>query len=141
MGFLSTKINNKQYAKGDFPRSPKTETVITFLEEQGFKLIDYIPLKNRTYEPVVKLIYDLAKDSDENSFMSGESLFDKNKVWVRFWKGGEINKENPIFFCVTHKDGTKPKDPCWLETKDTSNAIKIEDFNEFVAKANSYFEF
>ena len=146
--FLSTKVKNTEVFYDKFPNTPKTNDVIEFLEYNGFKKnID----EYGTFAQLDHAIRNKAEYSKNDGFMVCEDIDEPDrKKWIRFWKHGEINEHNPIFFCRLLDDGhwVPESDKDFIAStyfeKDLDNIFdsqtKYKKYDEFVEIVNKHFE-
>lgn len=131
--YLSTKPNKVNYG---FPRIPKLDTVIKFLNENEFVQIPYN--KNSFYIT----LFD-TNSTDKKRYMyaisSGRTFY-----WLRFCKEGECSSENPIYFCRLTENGipsSEKDDLGYIELIGrVGHDIKFNSYEEFCDEVDKNFE-
>lgn len=97
--FLSTKIEK---VKGGFPEIPKTDEIISFLEQNGFVKCDYEHGSESYFLTMA------AMESNVPLYLIGTAFC--NTYLVEFCNPGKISADNPIFAIRTTHDGSDPKE-------------------------------
>ena len=137
MGYLSTKVKDKRYLKNRFPSVFVYFDILAFLEGNGFKQYDsadFLDNKNSLHNKINKV----STKSNERGFIVVQSSLFRNRHWFRFWGGGQITKDNPIFFVYDINDKNSPNYGC-IEL-DNGALINRLNSNEFANYVNEFFE-
>jgi len=130
--YISNKITNSDVLYDGFPKTPKLQDVIDFLEDHGF-------IKMRSYD------YDHAflDDIEDDRYIVQESTWHaKKEYWVRFCKAGKPSAKNPIYFCrltETGKQVSDDDDMAYVEYYFDNNGDDktFENYKEFVDYVNT----
>lgn len=135
--YLSTKVN----VKSPCPLEPCQEDMINFLQANGFEEIKNFDYENADLFDLVKMISFKSEENKKREYLVSNDLYQKEYRWIRFWFGGEINNENPIFFVRVTNNGhftEKVKGPnCALENA-TRRFKEIYAYNDFVDFINDF---
>ena len=129
--YLSTKVkSDKVY--GEFPHTPKFEDIINFLEDSKFEYIDATEecKKCKEYMHFMDYLNNIAKRATHPQYTWQKNHDDKT-YWLRFWKPGEISKEenNFIYYCTCDDDGEDLHNH-WKESVGWWGE-RYEDFKDF----------
>ena len=131
--YLSTKVK----ARLDFPRTRKFETIIDFLDKAGYNDIKY------DIQHLSKSALEYISKQNGKSYCFGTHTLHKNIHWLRIYNGGEISRENPVYYMLCGKDD----DDDMYENIDMtsfaensaehpSDYVQYRDFNEFIDVLN-----
>lgn len=138
--YLLSKKNAKK-PKLAFPSKPVRDDVVDFLKDNGFEEIE-----NEYGVDFFKLMRDAQKIAGENRSGFIQETKDKayqrngvdNYIWIRFWLGGKICRDNPVFFVRVTEDGSNPNTgiPAFIEwsTNDDQAYSNYEAFRQDVNK-------
>jgi hypothetical protein len=97
--YLSTKVKAKLY----FPRTRKFETIIEFLDKVGYNDIKYdiqYRIQHHTKSALEYISKENGKSYCFSIFTSNKNITNKNIYWLRIYNGGEISKENPVYYML-----------------------------------------
>lgn len=137
MKLLSEYLSTKVKARLNFPRTRKFKTIINFLDKAGYNDIKY-DINHHT-----KSALEYISKENEKSYCFGKHTSYQNIHWLRIYNGGEISKENPVYYMLC---GDGDDDDMYGNIDMTSFAensaehpsdyVQYRDFDEFIDLLN-----
>lgn len=142
---------NPKRVKYLLPAKPKTQDMIDCLINNGFEELDYNDYFRQYHylDEILPKIVEIAKETNKAAFYVKQykSLSSNQNFYsMRFWNGGDINKNNPIVYVRTTKDGHE------VRTEEAANYafecydgrienMSYNDWEEAAKEINKYFDF
>ena len=132
--YISNKITNSYVLYDGFPKTPKLQDVIDFLEDH-----DFIKMGSYDYD------HPFLDNIENNRYFLQEASYPSyrhgNEYWVRFCCAGKPSKTNLIYFCRLTKSGKQVSDDddmAYVERYFDNKAddIEFENYKEFVDYVN-----